>query len=222
MITVCAIIVFGLFYYRSKTKLTTAQIFRYVPSGSGLLVHVDVAALRSAGIVSLLSGTKVTADPEYRSFVEQTRFDYSTDLDTLTAGFYGPEAFYIIQGRFDWKAIKSYATSSGGSCWDAFCTVPATKKDYYISFLPVRPDLMMLAVSLENKAVKRMLARPRRDAGEGMPDQPVWVSIPPSTLQKPEDFPAGTQLFARALQNTDKVTLSIGPQWPELPGPALL
>jgi hypothetical protein len=70
---------------------------------------------------------------------------------------------------------------------------------------------MMLAVSMENKAVKRMLARPRRSSSEPIPDQPVWVSIPPSVLQKPETFPAGTQLFAKALQNSDTVTLSVGP-----------
>ena len=201
----------GLYFYRSKTRLGAAQIMGYVPAGPSLLIYLDVGALRQAGLIELLAGSKVAEDPEYRAFVEQTQFDYRKDLYAVAASFRADEAFYVIHGRFDWNALKSYALLAGGACWDAACSAPSSRPNRYLSFMPVRTDLMVLVVSPSRGAVRTAVTRARRSAKEAQPDQPVWISIPPAVLLKPDSFPTGTQLFAKALQDSDNVTFSIAP-----------
>ena len=212
LLATCAAVVGGLHYYRTYRRVDAAQLMANLPAGPYLLVYIDVSALRQSGILDVLGGPAAVEDLDYRNFVSNTRFDYRKDLDAVAGAFQGDEDFYLVRGRFDWKAIRAYATSVGGSCGNALCTVPSSRPERHISFLPLRADMIALAVSPNPQAAKAALGLPKRGTGQVAPDQPVWVSIPPNVLRNPASFPAGTQLFAQALENADRVVLSIGPE----------
>ena len=63
-----------------------------LPADRATLVYIDTDALRKSGLLDLLAGSKAAEEADYRKFVEQTGFDYRTDLDasrrhSWTAGF---------------------------------------------------------------------------------------------------------------------------------------
>ena len=81
-------------------------------------------------------------------------------------------------GRFHWKNLMDYAVRQGGSCHNSFCTAPSSRPNRRISFYPVRPDLMAMAISQDDfaayqvtrKSGKLTLAPPHRaslGAGSG-------------------------------------------------------
>ena len=63
-----------------------------------------------------------------------------------------------------------------------------------------------MAVSADRRAVLR-LAEPAGARRAPAPPDPVWVELYPTAFQHPEAFPTGTQLFAKALQNSEGVTI---------------
>jgi len=69
--------------------------------------------------------------------------------------------------------------------------------------LPLRPNLMGLAVSPDDSAAIDLgsSAALRRDVD--MPDAPLWISIPPASLKTRNELPAGTRVFAHTLEDAD-------------------
>ena len=90
--------------------------------------------------------------------------------------------------------------------------MPASTPGKHISFEPVRSNVLAIAVSPIRSAVKAMMALPKRTAKDGVPNQPIWVSIPQPALQRADIFPSGIQFFIQGLQNTENVTFSVGPK----------
>jgi hypothetical protein len=170
-----------------------------------------VNALRLAGVLGRSDGFG-TGDSEYRAFITQTGFDFRTDLDRVAASFLGDESLYLANGRFDWKLLKGYATQAGGSCYDAYCSMPASKPGFFISLIPLRPDLMAIGVGRYRDTVKRMLALPKRSTAEGFPDQPIWLSLNPSAFKSVDSLPAIAQLFAQSVRQTERVTFAVASQ----------
>ena len=64
-----------------------------------------------------------------------------------------------------------------------------------ISFFPVSRGLMALAVSADSWAVTRLAVRHRSDLAFPVPDQPVWLHIPVSSLKDHSRLPSGTHKF---------------------------
>lgn len=75
-----------------------------------------------------------------------------------------------------------------------------------MSFLPIQPDVMALAVSA-NPSAAEILRPSGRHTLRPMPSEPVWVSLPLSLIRKPSAFPQSLQLFASLLQSADSVFL---------------
>ena len=73
------------------------------------VVYMDVAAIRRSGILNMLAGSKAAEEPEYRQFVDQTKFDYRQDLDAVAAAFKDGQVFLALRGRFHWKNLADYA-----------------------------------------------------------------------------------------------------------------
>lgn len=211
LILVCGGTIAGLVYFRSYRYANPANLVLSVPSGPATLVYLDVAALRKSGVLDLISGPIGVEEPEYRAFVERTGFNYRKDLDTAIASFRGDESFYIAQGRFDWQTLRRFVLQSGGSCWDAFCTLRSSSQGRHISFVPLRPDVMAMAVSRNRDAVKTLLAQRKRAAEDGMPNQPIWISMPQPALSRPAAVPSSAQLFAQVVQDAENVVVSVGP-----------
>jgi len=196
-------------FYRQR-ELDPLRLVGRLPAGEAALLAVDFQALRRAGILALLAGGTVEAEPEYKDFVAKTRFDYARDLDRAFASFHSRGVFLLLRGRFDWSRLESYAREQGGSCFNTLCRMAGSAPERRVSFFPLRPNLMALAVSPDDWAAARLNEEPRPEPSFQPPQQPLWLRLPPATLQKAETFPTGTQLFAKALAGSESVLLTLG------------
>jgi hypothetical protein len=196
----------------SGPKLDGAGLASYMPERDAAILYINVAALRSSGILEKLVGSTVGEEAEYKTFVQQTGFDYKRDLDRMMANSAEGTHYFLLDGRFDWDKLKGYATSQGGSCSGDFCSVKGTTPGRIISFYPVSKNLMALASSLNEKAAREISPRTPVKPPFDPPAKPLWLHIPASTLQRQTDLPAGTRLFTRALETAERILFSLGPQ----------
>jgi len=210
MAAVCGASVWGVAWYRSRS-LTTAALLRRMPAEDALVAYIDFSELRRGGILQLLDGSKAGEDPEYQSFVRQTRFDYKQDLDAALVVFAPTGRFLLLKGRFDWKSLRAYVESQNGKCVNSFCRMTGSAPERRISFFPLRSNLMALAVSPDASAAQRL-----DEAASGpdpqVPAAPVWLSIPTSVLKSGDGLPAGTRMFASGMERAETVTLAFAPE----------
>lgn len=208
---VCGLSISGIVWYHSTT-LTPAALLKRMPATDALVMWVDFAALRRAGFLQLLAGAKSAEDPEYQSFVYATRFDYMNDLDTALVSFpHSGGSYFLVSGRFDWKSLRAYVTRENGQCVNSLCRVTGSTPDRHISFLPLRRDLMAMAVSTDPWAVGD-LATSRPGPYPAMPEGLVWLRFPGSLPKSAGNLPDGARPFARIIENAPSVTVSFVPE----------
>ncbi len=204
----------GVAAYRARS-LTAGALLRRMPlDENALVLYVDFAALRQAGVLQLLDGSKVAEEPDYQAFVRKTDFDYRQDLDSALVAFAPSGKYLLLKGRFDWRSLRSYVVSQGGRCYNSFCQMEGSAPERHISFFPLQPNLMAMAVSPDNSAALRL-----QSMGAPVPDTPsaaVWLSIPPAVLKARDDLPAGTRMFARGLEAAQSVMLTLAAEGPRL------
>jgi len=167
--------------------------------------------LRRSGLLNMLAGSKAAQELEYQQFVDETLFDYRQDLDAVAAAFKDDQVFFALRGRFHWKNLMDYAVRQGGSCHNSFCKMPASQPHRQISFYPLKPDLMAMAVSQDDSAAYQIV---RKSGNLTVPSfsQPVWMLVPASALRNSDALPPGTKPFASALvEGTDEIVFTIGP-----------
>lgn len=203
----CGVTLWGVIWYRSRA-LSPAAMLKRLPTDDAVVLYVDVARLRTAGILELLDGSKVGEDPEYQNFVRKTDFDYKQDLDAAMIAFAPKGKYMLLKGRFDWKSLKSYVLGNDGRCNNSFCKMPGSMPEKRISFFPLQSEIMAMAVSDDDVAAMRMNDVDRRPDAE-IPTAPIWLSIPPSVVKSGQSLPPGTQMFARSLERARTVTLFI-------------
>jgi hypothetical protein len=182
----------------------------HLPTADATVANMDFVALRRAGILSLLAAKPDSEELEYLSFIHETGFDYQKDLDHLTAAFMPDATYFIAQGRFDWARLENFAKSSGGGCYERLCHLPGSAPERRISFLPLRPNIMALAVSTDDLAAAR-LREPKPASKMQIPGDPVWVSIPASALKRTASVLPAVRLFAATVAGADRVILTLGP-----------
>lgn len=211
LILLCGSAIAGIYLYRARGSSRPADLVSYLPTANATVVYVDVDAIRRSGMLKMITGSKAAEELEYRQFVDETMFDYREDLDAVAAAFKDQQVFFALKGRFHWKNLMEYATRHGGSCHNSFCTAPSSRPGRRISFYPVRPDLMALAVSADDFAAYQVTRKSGRLA-LAPPTQPVWVLVPALALQQAEELPAGTKAYASALRDAQQILFGIGPQ----------
>jgi hypothetical protein len=202
----------GIVAYIKTRDVPLASALARLPSDNAAVLSVDFEALRRGGIFDMLSGPVVEEEPEYKSFVDKTAFDYRRDLDHAFISFHSGGVFFVVRGRFDWNRLETYAREQGGGCSNGLCRMPGSQPARKISFFAIRPNLMAMAVSVDESAAGRMSGPAIGARAIAMLKQPVWLSLPASTLKRSDEFPVGTQLFAKAMENAESATISIGPQ----------
>src|SRR4029077_16386285 len=143
LIAICAVAV-AIYFIRARSAANSAVLVSFVPTANGTVVYIDVAAIRRAGILNMIAGTKAAEEFEYRQFVDQTKFDYRQDLDAVAAVFKDGQVFLALRGRFHWNNMTGYAIHQGGSCHNNYCVTPGSQPNRRISFYPVKPDLLGL------------------------------------------------------------------------------
>jgi hypothetical protein len=201
----------GLYFYLSRGPRTPAELASYLPDKNATLLYIDVDAMRRSGILNMMAGSKVAEDLEYKTFVDQTSFDYRHDLDAIAATFSGDQVFFVLRGHFDWNKLRGYAQHQGGTCRNTFCSVDGSKPGRRISFYPLKSNLMALAVSPDDMAAYQV-TRNASHVNPFAPPEPVWMLVPAAVLKNAQSLPTGTRAFAIALENAERIVFSIGPE----------
>jgi len=210
IVAACGAAVWGVVEYRGRA-IAPAELMKRLPSQDALLLYIDFSALRRAGLLQLLDGSKLGQEPEYESFVRDTDFNYVQDLDSALAAFAPTGKYILAKGRFDWKALRDYVKAQHGECYNSLCQMGGSTPDRKISFLPVQTGLMAMAVSPDATAALRMeLAE--AGAPTPVPDAAVWLLLPPSILKSQDSLPDGTRQFAKSVEDAKSVTLGFAPE----------
>lgn len=205
----CAAVIGGVAYVRAS-RVTPAALLSRLPADNALIVSVDFRALRSAGVLGVFSASRMLQEPEYRAFVDGTGFDYLNDLDSALVSFHPTGTYLLLRGRFDWKNLRDYVVQRGGTCYNTLCKVAGSTPQRRISFYPLQPGIMALAVSEDDAAATKMQVRGPKPKLP-IPDDPVWALIPVSALRDSATAPPGTRAFARALGAADSVLFAAAP-----------
>ncbi|MGA8028907.1 MAG: hypothetical protein WB992_17335 [Bryobacteraceae bacterium] len=203
-----AAILFGIYRYRHRFVRSSTDMLALLPDGDRTVFFADFAALRHAGMLSWIAGSKAAEEPEYREFIRQTHFDYVKNIDAIAGAADPAQAFFVVRGRFDWLLLRAYAERHGGNCSDNFCKVQTTTPGRWASFFVIQPDVIGLALSGNSSAANAL-----RPYGHGrfqpVSARPVWVKVSRALLKNPLGLPLPLRIFAITLQSTDRVVLSL-------------
>lgn len=210
IILACAATVGIAHLWRSSKKLTAVQMFQSLPMDKTVKIYFDVSLLRKAGILGLFSGSVTAQDPDYRRFVQDTGFDYVTDLDAVAVTLSHDSMYVALRGRFDWRRLSAYAAAQQGRCQNTICTMPASDPARNISFYPMQSDILALAVTPEPRGVVA-IGLPAQPVPLTLPDQPVWVLVPGSAFQSTGGLPAGAQAFLSPLAAAQEASFTLAP-----------
>jgi len=196
--------------HRHRFVRSSIDLVKQLPPGDFTRFYADLAALRKAGLLHLLTGASPVQEKDYQEFVRQTQFDYTRDLDAIAGASDGEQLFFLIRGRFEWDKFKQYAAARGGTCRSQSCAVPISKPGYWASLVRLQPGVAGLAISAHSAAADT-LRREAPQMDEAAPSNPVWVKVSKGLLTKPEALPLAVRILAISLQSADRVILSLGP-----------
>ena len=199
----------GALWYRSRQSFDAARLLQTLPPDRSVHVYIDFAQLRAAGLLDLLTGSQTAQDADYKRFVEQTGFNYQADLEAVAAGFSGANMYLAARGRFDWKRLAAYAQSQNGFCQNSMCSMPANQPGKSISYYMLRPAVLALAVSPEQRGAT-MIGPYQWPKPPKLPEAPLWISAPAFAFADLKGLPAGTQAFLSPLARAQGTTFSAG------------
>jgi hypothetical protein len=202
------------FWYRSRPMPLAVQL-QHLPQQDAVVVYIDFHRLRQAGILHLLDSSKGQEDSEYRDFAGKIGLNWQTDLDSALLALAPSGKYMLITGRFDWPRLRTYVRNAGGACFDQACRLSGSTPERRISFFPLRENLMALAVSTDEWAVRNLQGSVPAPVAE-LPDAPVWVKIPGAALRSGENLPDGTRMFARSIAQADFATLALAAEGPSI------
>ncbi len=206
----CAVAVLTVARFRAHGRALEDWLAR-MPAGDTILLYFDVEGLRRLGILEWLALSQLGEEPEYRAFVEQTGFDLRQDLQEALVGLHPDGNFFLLRGRFDWGTLARFVRRNGGSCRNSFCRVAGSRPERRISFFPLRPDVMALAVSRDSSAAEQLQVRHAAWLPRPAPKAPVWAAFPSHRLAAAGDLPTGTRLFAKVLAETEHLVFALHP-----------
>jgi hypothetical protein len=186
----------GIWQWRKASRFSGAgRLMQSLPLDGAVKLYIDFDQLRASGLLDLLAGSKSVEEADYRKFVEDTGFDYRTDLSGVAAAFVRGDIYFAIRGHFDWKRLSAYARAQQGHCGDTICSMPASQPNRFVSFYPLASSVMALAVSGEDQGVNR-IAPLESPASSAIPSAPVWVSAPSFVFTNLKGLPAGSSVLS--------------------------
>ena len=200
VLVVCAAAI-GVVYWLRNSPYDAGRLLAMLPAERATLVSIDTDALRKSGLLGLVAGSKAAEEADYRKFVEQTGFDYRTDLDAVAAAFVDGRVYTALRGRFQWGKLAAYAQSQGGQCRDSVCSMPGSSAERNISFYEVTSHVLALAVSPDPRGVASIGPGNRKLP---TPFDPLWISVPAAVFNRLDAFPDGTRAFLSPLARAEK------------------
>lgn len=210
MVALCVAAVAAARWWRVSSRYDAARLISALPADRATVVYLDTDQLRRSGMLALLAGSKAVEEPDYLKFVNETGFDYRTDLDAVAASFVENRFYATLRGRFRWKQLTAYAESQGGECHYSVCTMLGSTADRNISFYPLKSDVLALAVSTDPRAVTSIGTGGKLQPP--VPRDPIWISVPATAFNRLDAFPAGTRAFLSPLEHAEKIIFAAGPQ----------
>jgi hypothetical protein len=194
--------------WRSSRAYDAARLVQTLPRNGSTIVYLDFVTLRTAGLLDALAGSKTVEESDYRRFVQDSGFDYRSDLEAVAASFVDGNMYAAARGRFQWKRLADYARESGGSCANSVCEIPGSQPGRFISFYPLRSDVLALAVSPDRHGAD-IINPPQGDTVFRSSD-PVALSAPGSAFQSVGVLPPGARAFLSPLSKAKRVTFYAG------------
>jgi hypothetical protein len=195
--------------HRMGADPSLADILRRLPEKNAVTIHVDLAAIRAAGMASVLEGAAVAEEPDYRRFVAESGFDWKRDLDAVTATKAGGDWYFFVRGRFDMEKLRGFALARNGICKNGVCDVAGATPGRRVSFYPMTATMLVLATSKSTQAVYSVSEKKRTEWAGGVPEGPAWVSFNGSVLAGDPALPSGGRLFGKVLSETDRTSFSV-------------
>jgi hypothetical protein len=205
----CASVIGGIAWYRARDVSASAALLARLPRDEGITLIINMESLRQSGALAAMAESRVAEEPEYQAFVIDTGFDYQRDLDQLLAVFAKDSTYLLLKGRFNWVRLRTYAGSQGGACRNSFCQMSGSTSQRQISFFPLERNVLAMAVSSSADAAWRLAQPHPKLRAETSPTQPVWLSLSPRELRATRTLPASLDVFAQALEGSDRVELSL-------------
>src|SRR5271170_4771033 len=188
LLVVCALAVGGVYWFRARGTAGPSNLVAYLPTVNASVIYIDVDTLRRSGILSALAGPKTGEEPDYRQFVQETKFDYRQDLDAVAAALKDGRTYFALRGRFHWGNLRDYAVRQGGSCHNDFCVVAGSQPNRRISFYALKSNVLALAIGPDDFGADQVAVRPAEPA-LSPPKEPVWALIPAAALQSMDSLP---------------------------------
>lgn len=207
----------GLMLYLTRnSRVDAVSLVSWFPPREATVVYLDVAAMRSSGILEKLVGSTMGEEAEYRAFVQGTGFDYKRDLDRVMLNSANGVHYFVLQGRFDTGKLKNYAKSQGGACDGDYCHMKGSTPDRVISFRPLRGNLLALASSRDENGARAIDRRTPDKPSFEIPEAPVWAHVPVDVVRAMPQYPSGTRLFAKALESAERAVFTLSPAQKDL------
>jgi hypothetical protein len=214
LVLLCAVCagVIGVVWTLRSWRLSADELMKRLPADNAVLLYIDFAALRRAGVLQLFEGSEVIQEPEYRAFKVGTGLDYQRDLNSALVSLSPQGHYLIVRGRFDWSRLGEWVTEQGGTCYNSSCRVRGSAPDRNVSFFPLQPDLMALAVSKDTFGADLLLTRKSGGRPASFPGQPVWAFVSAGALRQADKLPPSARMFAQALEASDGILLAAEPR----------
>jgi hypothetical protein len=200
--------IWGYWFY--SRPYDAVRLVQCLPQDRSLHLYLNLGLLRSAGILELLAGSQGTEEADYKKFVEQTGFDYRTDLDSVAAGFRDGDEYFAVQGRFQWDRLAAYANMHQGKCLDNTCSMPASKPGKTISFSLLRRDVLAMAVASDPQGSRVIFPGFWKEPPK-IPTAAIWVSAPPYVFEDAKTLPAGLGPFRTQLAKARGTVFTLAP-----------
>jgi hypothetical protein len=204
----------GFEWWNGRAPVNPETLLLKLTTQDAVVAGLDFDALRSSGVLSSLFDTKGPQEAEYVDFVRDSGFNYQRDLHYVLAAFAPDGEFFFIRGAFDWSKLERYVASQKGSCADHLCRLEGSTPEKKISFFRVRNDLMAMAVAQDPAAATR-LKQPGPQDDVIVPKEPAWLTFSAGALRHAAasrgSFSGSSRLFATAIMDAERVTITAGP-----------
>ena len=202
--------VYGLDRYQHRFVRTDRDLLHLLPGGDATFFYAHVDALRRAGLLNVVAGSKKAEDTEYQAFVRATGFDYTKDVDAIAGSAGQDDVLLAAKGRFDWSRIRTYVRTHGGECAGDTCQMPANMPGSWVDLVRIQPNVVGIGFGKQNTLAG--LIHPGRDAiDEYISSDPVWVRLAPNLLKNPAELPVALRIFAISMESADAVVIALAP-----------
>jgi hypothetical protein len=209
LVVACALAAAGIYWLRARSPVDQSDLAAYLPTANASVIYIDVDALRRSGILGMVAGSKTAEEADYQQFVHETGFDYRQDLNAVAAALKDGRIYFALRGRFHWTNLRDYAVRQGGSCHNDFCVVAGSQPNRRISFYPLTPNVMAMAIGPDDFGAYQVASQQSKFV-LAAPQEPVWALIPAVALQSMDSLPTAAKAYVPALQGAEQIVFSVG------------